>query len=183
MRSKVRSWCPPNHTSTLPDAGRGLIPASSIVPAALEGDVRLGPQRLHDLHLFLGTAAAVMEILVETGVLSFVPADPDAEPEPAAAQNVKAGRLLGDKHRLALRQNQDAGREPELRCAAGEIAEQHERVVEQIFRIVAVPARPARGIDPEHVVGGLEEVVADAFRRLREFAHDVRIAADVAQRQ
>ena len=145
--------------------------------------MRLGPQRLHDLHLFLGTAAAVVEILVEPGVLSFVPADPDAEPEPAAAQDIESGRLLGDKHRLALRQDQDAGREPELLRAAGEIAEQHERVVEQIFRGVAVPARPARGIDPEHVVGGLEKVVPDGFRRLREFAHDARVAADIAQRQ
>src|SRR5690348_5974925 len=31
MRSKVRSTWPPNHTGTLPEAGRGLMPASSIV--------------------------------------------------------------------------------------------------------------------------------------------------------
>src|SRR5947207_15630887 len=31
MRSKVRSTWPPNHTGTFPEAGRGLMPASSFV--------------------------------------------------------------------------------------------------------------------------------------------------------
>ena len=98
-------------------------------------------------------------------------------------QHVETGRLLGDEHGLALRQDQDAGRKAELLRAAGEIAEQHERVVEQIVDVVAVPARPARGVDPEHMVGRLEEIVADRLRRLRVFAHDRRLAADIAPRQ
>ena len=104
--------------------------------------MRLGPQRLHDLHLLLGAPAAVVKILVEPGELDLVPADPDAEPEPPAAQHVETGRLLGDEHGLALRQDQHAGRKAELLGAAGEVAEQHERVVEQIGRGVAVPSRP-----------------------------------------
>ena len=111
--------------------GRPRVDAGIVdrVPAALEADMRLGPQRLHDLHLLLRAAAAIVEILVEPDELDLVPADPDAEPEPAAAQHVEAGRLLGDERRLALRQDQHAGREAELRRAAGEIAEQDERVV------------------------------------------------------
>src|SRR5947208_6521772 len=91
--------------------------------------MRLGPQRLHHFDLLFRAAAAIVEILVEPDELDLVPADADAEPEPAAAQRIKAGGLLGDERGLALRQDQDAGREAELRRAAGEIAEQHERIV------------------------------------------------------
>jgi hypothetical protein len=47
--------------------------------------MRLGPQRLHQLHLLLGAAAAIVEVFVEADKLDLVPTDPDAEPEPAAA--------------------------------------------------------------------------------------------------
>jgi len=60
-----------------------------------------------------------VEVLVETGKLDLVPADPNAEPEPSAAQHIEAGRLLGDEDGLALRQDQHTGREAELRGAAG----------------------------------------------------------------
>src|SRR5207302_10443510 len=89
------------------------------VPAALEADMRLLPQRLHDLHLLLGAAAAVVEILVEAGELDLVPADTDAEAEAAAAQHIEAGRLFRHQRGLALRQNQHAGRETELRRDPG----------------------------------------------------------------
>ena len=73
--------------------------------------MRRGPQRLHDLDLLLGAAAAIVEILVETDELDLVPPDPDPEPEPAAAQYVERGRLLRDQRRLALRQDQYLRRE------------------------------------------------------------------------
>src|SRR5262249_2348353 len=76
------------------------------VPSAREADMRLGPQLLHDLHLLLGAAAAIVKVLVEPGELDLVPADADAEPEPAAAQRIETDRLLGDEHSLALRQDQ-----------------------------------------------------------------------------
>ena len=145
--------------------------------------MRLGPQRLHDLDLLLGAAAAIVKILVEADELDLVPADPDPEPEPAAAQHVETGRLLRDQRRLTLRQDQDAGRKPELARAAGEKTEQDKRIVEQIVVGVAVPAGPARRVDAEHMVGGLDKIVPDHLGRLRVFAHDVRIAADIAKRQ
>jgi hypothetical protein len=55
-----------------------------------------------------------MKILVEAGEFDLVPADPDAEPKPAARQYVETGRLLGDEHGLALRQDQHAGRKAEF---------------------------------------------------------------------
>src|SRR5208283_4059223 len=101
------------------------------VPPALERHMRLGPQFLQDLHLLFGAPAAVMEILVEAGELDLVPADPDAEAELAAAQDIETGRLFCHEHGLALRQDQDTRRKAELLGAAGEKAKQHERVVKQ----------------------------------------------------
>src|ERR1700730_19428 len=51
------------------------------MPLALVGDMRLGPQLLHNLHLLLRAAAAIVKILVEPQKLDLVPAQPDAEPE------------------------------------------------------------------------------------------------------
>ena len=100
------------------------MPASSIVcHLPLKCHMRLGPQRLHHLHLLLGAPAAVVEVLVEPGELDLVPADPDAKPEPAAAQHVETSGLFGDEHGLALRQDQHTGRKAELLSAPGEIAE------------------------------------------------------------
>src|SRR5205085_1250321 len=101
------------------------------VPAALEDDMRLGPQRLHEFDLLFRAAAAVVEILVEPGEFDLVPTDPDAEAETAAAQDIERGGLLGDERGLALRQDQDAGGKAQLCGAAGEIAKQDKRVVEQ----------------------------------------------------
>src|SRR5579863_6572751 len=56
-----------------------------MVPAALILYMRLGPQFLHHLHLLLGAAAAIVEILVEADIFDLVPADPDTKPEPPAA--------------------------------------------------------------------------------------------------
>jgi hypothetical protein len=76
------------------------------VPFALEVDVRLCPQRLHDLDLFFRAAAAIVKILVEANELDLVPSDPDSEPEPATGQHVERCRLLGDKDGLTLREDQ-----------------------------------------------------------------------------
>ena len=79
--------------------------------AALEGDVRLRPQRLHHLHLLLRAAAAVVKVLVQAGEFHRVPADADAQPEAAAAQHIETGGLLRDQRGLPLRQDQHAGGE------------------------------------------------------------------------
>src|SRR5580704_17172883 len=70
----------PARSRTRVDAG-----IVDVVELALELDMRLGPQRLHDAHLVGRAAAAIVKIFVEAGELDLVPADPDAEPEAAAA--------------------------------------------------------------------------------------------------
>jgi hypothetical protein len=144
--------------------------------------MRRGPQFLHDLDLLFGAAAAIVEILVEPLKLDLVPTDPDPEPEAATRKHVEAGRLLGDEHRLALRQDQHPGRKAELLGAARQIAEQYKRVVVK-------PAPGATGFrgalftGAEHMVRRLDKMVTDRLRRLRVFAHNRGLAADVAPRQ
>ena len=153
------------------------------VEFARKGDVRLGPQRLHDAHLLLRAAAAVVEILVEPGKLDLVPADPDAEPEPPARQYVEACRLLRDERGLALRQDQHLRRKILDFRDRGEKPEQHERVVIGGRRGAdAAPSVVGRRIDPEHVIGRHQMRVAEPFGRLGVVAQDRRTRPDVAYR-
>src|SRR5207253_537239 len=101
--------------------------------------------------LLLRPATAIMEVFVEADKLDLVPADTDAEPEAAARQHVEAGRLLGDQHGLALRQDQHLGREIRDLGAPREKPEQYERVVIKVGRAGAAlrPFGPARDIDPD----------------------------------
>src|SRR3954465_2905036 len=87
--------------------GRSGIDAGvrKAVPLALKRHVGIGPQRLHHLDLFLGSLAPVVEILVEADELHLVPAYADAEAETAATEHVETSSLLGNQHRLALREN------------------------------------------------------------------------------
>src|SRR3954454_14470280 len=126
------------------------------VPLAFDADMRLGPQLLHDLDLLFRAAATIVEVLIETDEFDLVPSHPDAEPETAAAQHVETGGLLRYQHGLALRQDQHASRETELRAHPGEIAEQNEWIV-----IKAVgntfASGSARRVLPHHMVGRLYE--------------------------
>ena len=129
-----------------PAGSRARIDAGIVdrVIPALERHVILLPQRLHDLHLLLGAAAAIMEILVQPDELHLVPAHADPKPEPALAQHVQACRLLRHQSGLALGDDQHAGGEPQSRRQTRQIAQQNERVVEQILGGIAprLPARP-----------------------------------------
>src|SRR5215469_4933440 len=161
--------------------GRTRVDAGILdrVPSSLEAHMRLGPQLLHDLDLLFRAAASVVEVLVEAGELDLVPADPDAEPEPAGAQHVETGRLFRDEHGLALREDQYPGRKAELVRTAGEVAEQHERVMEQTGA-GAAGLRCAGLAGTEHMVGRLDEIVADCFSGLRIFPNNRGIAADIS---
>lgn len=69
---------------------------------ALEGDKGLGPQGPHDLDLFLGAPAPILEVLIEADEFNLVPADPDAEAQAAVAQHVEGRRLFRHQGGLAL---------------------------------------------------------------------------------
>jgi hypothetical protein len=154
------------------------------VVLALEGHVRLRPERLHDLRLFLRPAATVVEILVQGGEFNLVPADADAQAEAAAGQHVEAGRLLRDQRGLALGDDQHAGGEGQFRRDGGQIAKQNERIMEHVVGDGAarVGAGVRSGIGAQHVVRRFEEIVAQGFEILGEVTHQGGIAAGVGER-
>jgi len=146
--------------------------------------MRLRPQGLHDLHLLLGPAAAIGEVLVQALEFEFVPADADTEAQPARHQRVQRGGLLGHQRGLALREDQDAGGEADALGAAGDEAEQHERVMIGGFRGAdALAGGHAGRVAAQHVVRRLQVVDAQSFHGLRIVAHDRRTRSDIAARQ
>src|SRR5262252_2639961 len=65
-------------------AGRGAWVDAAVVEVvelAVELDMRLGPQRLHEAHLLVGALAAGVEVHAQPLELDLVPADADAEAE------------------------------------------------------------------------------------------------------
>src|SRR5581483_6254883 len=76
------------------------------VPAPVEVDDRLRPESPHHLDLLLHPPPAVAEVLAQRLELDEVPAEPDAETEASAREEVDLGRLLGRERRLALRQDE-----------------------------------------------------------------------------
>ena len=103
------------------------------VEAAVEVDERLCPQQAHDVDLLFQQRGAISEIDPEPLVLGGVPTDTDGEPDASTAEQVDRRDLLGDQRRLALRQHQHAGDEVHSGGERGEMAEQHEDLVERVL--------------------------------------------------
>jgi len=165
---------------------------------AVELDMRVCPQRLHDLNLFARSLATVVEILVQTDELDFVPSDANAKPQPPTREFVERCRLLCHQDRLALSKNQHAGREADLLSATGEKSEQDERIVVGVLGradALVVPIKRSRhrsrsrehaltrcGIRTKNVVRREEIRIPQALRRLRVVANYRRTGADINNR-
>ncbi len=94
-----------------------------------------------------------MEILAERLILHGVPAQPHPQAQPAAAQHIQGGRLLGHQGGLALRQNDDTRAELEPGGHRGHVAEQHERLLKTALEGVSpAPAAGPIGVRAQHVV-------------------------------
>ena len=74
-----------------------------------EVDDGLGPQAAHHGHLLVNAQSPGGEVGAHALVLDLVPADADAQAEPASRQKVDFGRLLGHQHRLSLREHEHTG--------------------------------------------------------------------------
>ena len=57
------------------------------------------------LNLFGLARAARLPFRIECFVLDMIPAKPNAEPQPSAAQNVNLGRLFANQSGLSLRRD------------------------------------------------------------------------------
>ena len=165
--------------------GRWIEPhVAQPVPAALEGDKVLAPEAAKDLHLLFHPPPPVAEVLVQGLELDRVPADADAEAHAPATEDVELGRLLGDERGLALREDEDGGRELDALGDRREVGEEQERLVEHpVARIELRVRRPARGARPEHVVDRGQVVEAEPLHRLDVVPDHGRIGPDLGLRK
>ena len=150
-----------------------------VLVRARERHGTLGEQAAQQLDLLAAPAPAAREVGAQRFVLHRVPAEPDAQAEPAVGEEVDGGRLLGDERGLALRQDDDAGDELQRRDRR-EVAEQHERLVKRGVDVVgAGPRRVDLGIRAEHVVVGQQVREAELLDPLRVGADGSPVGADL----
>ena len=105
-----------------------------MVVLPVEVEVGLGPERTHDVDLLIENSGPVLEVRAEGFVLGPVPSDADRDADATAAQQVDRRDLLRGKRGLTLREDEDAGDKAQLGRDGGEVAEQHEDLVEGVGR-------------------------------------------------
>jgi hypothetical protein len=164
--------------------GSGLMPHRfDVVPVPVEGDHVLGEQGAQHGDLLVDPPAAVGEGLVERSELRFRPAQPDSQPQPALGQRVDLCRLLRHHDRLALRKGQDGGHQLHPPRDCGEVAEQHQRLVDVLQGVRTDPLRTISEISPRHVVPGAEVDVAQVLRCLGDVTNSVGLGHLQAREQ
>src|SRR5437867_979798 len=142
------------------------------MPLAVEAEHGLGPQLAHDGDLLVDTLPSIAVALVERFIFDEVPADADAESEPAAAEHIYGGGLLGDERRLPLWQDEHAGHQLQSLGRSGQVAEEHEHFVERtlvgVGRLTEADLRPLEtlGHRPEYVVVDDKMIEASPVDRL-----------------
>jgi len=165
--------------------GRRVEPdITQTMPAALEGDEIFGPEPSQHIHLLFHAAPAVTEVLVQGLELDRVPADADAEPRPSPVEDIELGGLLGDERGLALREDEDRGRELDPLGDRREVGEEEERLMEHpVPRIELRVRRAARGARPEHMVNRGQVVETEPLQRLDIVPDHGRIGPDLGLRK
>ncbi len=119
-----------------------------------------------------------MEVPAQCFVLHRVPANPYTQAQLATAQHIHFRGLLGDKHRLPLRQDDDPGDQFQLRQRR-QVAKEHERLVELVLGRIALPTGTMGGVRSQDMVIHDEVAVAQAFSGLRIVADPHWIRADL----
>src|SRR4051794_3238599 len=149
------------------------------VKAACERDDRFREQTPQQLDLLLLPCATSAEVLAESVVLDVVPANAQPETESPAGEEIDIGRLSCHERGLALRNDQDPGRETDSLGDAREIAEHHKRVVERVTLGVRTRERRCSiGVyGSEYVVVGEEMVIAQVFDCCPKSTNRVGIAS------
>ena len=106
---------------------------AEVVKAAFVVDQRLRPEQSQDVDLLFQQCGAIGEVDTQPFVLRRVPTDSDGRPDSSAAEQVDRRDLLGNQSDLSLRQHQHAGDELQTRGDRGEVAEEHEDLVERVL--------------------------------------------------
>jgi DNA-binding transcriptional MerR regulator/effector-binding domain-containing protein len=172
----------PDRDGTLHRQGREAGAGDAVV-VAVERQRRLGEEAAQQPDLLAEAAAPLVEGLAEGLVLHGVPAQADAEPEPAVGEEVDLGGLLRHEGRLALREDDDAGDQLEG-GDPGQVAEHHEGLVERGEAVVGpVPGLVHARIGPEDMVVGQQVGEAEGLDALPVGPHRPHIATELRLRE
>src|SRR6266566_2290338 len=129
---------------------------------ALEADDAFGPEPAHELDLLFEAPCAVLKRNAERGELDRVPANAHAQAQLALGQPIQIGGLLGDEHRLTLRQDNDARQVAQPWRGACQERTEHERFAQVgINWEDSVQPRMIGRVGTHDVVRGDQEVVAE----------------------
>src|SRR5712692_1851801 len=138
-----------------------------VVELAVVARVRLGEQQGHRLDDLIGPLAALLDAGAGHLVLARVPAGAHSEDVAVVGEVAEGGDLLGQQHRVAHRQHQDAGGDVHLRGQRRRVGQRAQRLEPGI----AVEAgRGQQVVDHPHVDAvplALHDGVADAAHVLR----------------
>jgi hypothetical protein len=152
-------------TARLHGSGVG-VDAGEVRVAPLEARRLVAPQGAHGVDVLVGARAALGERHADGAHFRLEVAGTDAEDQPSLRQHVEARDLLGEYERVALRQDDDAGPEAQLRGAGRDEGQVDERVEDRVAWLHGRRRHPRAG--QHHVLAGPHRVVAESLRLLGE---------------
>src|SRR5215471_13247256 len=173
----------PRSSSTEPQVNgtlnRQWVEASvaNMVPATMEIDYFLRPQRPHHGNLFLRALATIVEILTQSLIFRRVPANPHAQAQAPTAQHVHFRRLLRHQRGLPLAQNDDGGHQLDTLRHGREVSVEDKRLVKHVvLRIRPLPPRVMCRVHAQDMIKDNHVFVAYALSSLHEIAHRLGIS-------
>ena len=155
------------------------VPLSGVI------DNLLRPQQPQDLDLLFAALAARFPVFVQSLILHRVPSDPDAQPQPPAAQHVHFRGLLGHQRGLPLRQDDDAGGQFQIRGNCRQVRHQREGLVD-IALVRVVESRHFRvelRVGPQYVVQNPQMRIPQLVRGLHKIPRRSKISPNVDRRK
>jgi hypothetical protein len=132
---------------------------------AVEAGAAVLPQRAQHGDVLVRTLAAALEGHAEGIELLLEPADADAEIDAPAAEQVQGRHLLRQHQRVAQRQDEHAGHEPQARRRRSHPGHPDQRIGDRRGRVAGQPA--ARGIGVSRLVVEREDDVVDGDHRVK----------------
>src|SRR6266853_3212412 len=136
----------PQGNGTL-DRQRVEASVANMVPAPMEIDHVLRPQRPHHGNLFLRALTTIVEILTQSLIFRLDPANPNSQAHAPTAQYIDFRRLFRYQRRLPLAQNDDRGYQLDALRHRRQIPIEHKGLMKQIvLRIRPLPPLVMRGV-------------------------------------
>src|SRR5262249_19178560 len=167
----------PQRNGTL-DRQRVEASVANVVPAPMEIDHFLRPQRPHHGNLFLRALATIVEILTQSLILHRVPANPNPQAQAPTAQHIDFRSLLRYQRRFPLPQNDDRGYQLDALGHSRQVPVEYKGLMKHIvLRIRPLPPLVMRGVHSQDMIKDNHVFVAYALSSLHEITHCLRISA------